>query len=59
MKVETNLKSGAFLQDAVNTVDKAAGQMGSFFSQAGQEANSFTTAVLDKTSSVYNCLVGS
>jgi hypothetical protein len=58
MKVETDLKSGAFLQDAVNAVDQAAGQVGSFFSQASQEASNLTSTVMDKTSSVYNCLAG-
>jgi len=58
MKVETNLKSGAFLQDAANTVGQAAGQVGNFFAQAGQEASSITSSLLDTTSSVYNCLAG-
>lgn len=56
MKVETNLKSGALLQDAANTAGQAAADVGSFFSKAGQQAQSLTSATVNKVTSVWNCL---
>lgn len=56
MKVETNLKSGALLQDAANTAGQAAADVGNFFSKAGQQAQNITSATVNKVSSVWNCL---
>lgn len=57
MKVETDLKSGAFLQSAANSAVQAANEVNSFVSKAGQQAQSFTHGVADKASNVWNCLV--
>lgn len=56
MKVETNLKSGALLQDAANTAGQAAADVGNFFSKAGQQAHNITSATVNKVTSVWNCL---
>ena len=56
MKVETNLKSGAFLQSAADGAVQAANEVGSFVTKAGQQAQTFTHAVTGKVGSVWNCL---
>jgi hypothetical protein len=56
MKVETNVKSGALLQDAANTASQAATEVGGFFTKAGAQAQSLTSAVTTKASNVWNCL---
>jgi hypothetical protein len=56
MKVETDLKAGAFLENAASTVNQAASEVGGFFSKAGQQAQSMTHGVSSKTTSVWNCL---
>lgn len=57
MKVETNLKAGNFMADAANTATQAAGDVGGFFSKAGQQAQGMTNNVTNKTKHVWNCLV--
>lgn len=57
MKVETDLKAGAFLQDATDTVSKAAGEVAGFFNKAGQQAKSVTDTVVTKSTNVWNALV--
>jgi hypothetical protein len=56
MKVTTNLKSGALLQDAANTAVQAAGEVGDFFTKAGSQAQSLTTSVTTKAANLWNCL---
>lgn len=56
MKVETNLKAGDFMENAANTMTQAANEVGGFFTKAGQQAKSFTSGVVNKTTSVWNCL---
>lgn len=56
MKVETNLKAGALLENAAHTATQAAGEVGGFFSKAGQQAQSFTSGVVNKTTNLWNCL---
>lgn len=56
MKVETDLKAGAFLSNALNSLGQATDEVGGFFSQAGQQAQSLTNAVVDKTVGVWNVL---
>jgi hypothetical protein len=58
MKVETGLKSGAFAQDAAAAASQAAGSVQNFFAQAGQQAQSLTSGVVGKASSVWSCLTG-
>lgn len=57
MKVETNLKSGAFLQDAASSATQAAGEVGSFFSKAGEQAQSLSNSVVHKATGVWNALI--
>jgi hypothetical protein len=58
MKVETGLKSGALAQDAAAAAGQAAGNVQSFFAQAGQQAKGLTNSVVDKTRSFWSCLTG-
>ncbi len=57
MKVETDLKAGAFLSNALNTLGQATDEVGNFFAQAGQQAESLTNTVVDKATGVWNALV--
>ena len=59
MKVETDLKVGAFLQDAAQSTGQALAPVGEFFSKAGDQAQSLTTTVVGKATSFWNCLTGS
>ena len=57
MKVETDLRSGAFVQDAAQTVSQAADQVGSVFTNASQQASDLTNTVVTKATAVWNALV--
>lgn len=57
MKVETNLKAGALLQDAAQTLGGAANQVATVFSNASQQAASMTDKVLTKSTAVWNALI--
>jgi hypothetical protein len=59
MKVETDLKVGQFLQEAAQTASQVAAPVGDFFSKASDQAQSLTTAVVNKATSFWNCLTGS
>ena len=59
MKVETNLKAGNVLQDAMQQAGNYTGKATNFVSQANQQAASFTTSLVDRTTSLWNCLTGS
>ena len=58
MKVETNLKSGALLDDAASAARQMAGNAGDYLSQASQQAKSLTSSVVNRTTAVWNALVG-
>jgi len=57
MKVETDLKAGALLQDAAQTLGGAANQVATVFSNASQQAASMTDKVLTKSTAVWNALI--
>jgi hypothetical protein len=57
MKVETDLKSGAFAQDAANAVSSAANQVASLVTNANQQAADLTNTVIRKSTAVWNALV--
>ena len=59
MKVETDLKIGATLQEVAQTTGQTVAPVGAFFSKAGDQAQSLTSTVVNKLSSFWNCLVGS
>jgi phage portal protein BeeE len=56
MKVETNLRSGALLQDAAAAATSAASSVQNFFSVAGNQAATMTNSLANKFTSVWNCL---
>lgn len=57
MKVETDLKSGAFVQDAAKTVGDVANSVAAVFSNAIQQAADLTNATIAKSTAVWNALV--
>jgi hypothetical protein len=57
MKVETNLKSGALLDNAASAARQLAGDAGNYLSQASQQAKSLTSSVVNKTTAVWNALI--
>jgi hypothetical protein len=59
MNVSTHLKAGNLLQDASQQAGNYAGQVSNFVGQANQQASSFTTNLVDKTTALWNCLTGS
>lgn len=56
MKVETGLRSGAAVDSAAQAASQAAGNVQNFFAQASQQAQSLTGKLVDKSTSVWNCL---
>jgi hypothetical protein len=59
MKVETDLKVGATLQEVAQSASQAVAPVGEFFSKAGDQAESLTTPVVEKVVTFWNCLRGS
>ncbi len=57
MKVETDLKSGSFLQDTAQQVSQVAGQVGTLFTNANQQAADLTQGMINKTTALWNALV--
>jgi hypothetical protein len=57
MKVETNLKSGSFLQDTAQQVSQVAGQVGTVFTTANQQAADLTQGMVNKANALWNALV--
>lgn len=57
MKVETDLKSGTFLQDTAQQVSQVAGQVGTLFTNANQQAADLTQGMVNKTTALWNALV--
>ena len=57
MKVETDLKSGSFLQDTFQQVSQVAGQVGTLFTNANQQAADLTQGMVNKTTALWNALV--
>lgn len=57
MKVETDLKAGAFLQDAAQTVGDAVNQVATVFTNANEQAAGMTDKILTKSSAVWNALI--
>ena len=57
MKVETDLKSGSFLQDTAQQVSQVAGQVGTLFTNANQQAADLTQGMVNKTTALWNALV--
>lgn len=56
MKVETGLRSGAATDNAAAAATQAASDAEKFFSQAGRQARNLTGQLVNKTTSVWNCL---
>ncbi|MBN1148970.1 MAG: hypothetical protein JXA78_17055 [Anaerolineales bacterium] len=59
MKVETDLRAGGVLESAVNQAGQAANQVTGFVGQANQQAESFTSNLVNSITSFWNCLTGS
>jgi hypothetical protein len=57
MKVETDLKSGSFLQDSAQQVSQVAGQVATLFTNANQQAADLTQGMINKTNALWNALV--
>ncbi|MCC6957315.1 MAG: hypothetical protein IT316_11025 [Anaerolineales bacterium] len=64
MKVETGIKSGAFAQDAAQIMEDVAGQVenvasqvAGFVTNANQQAADLSSAVVRKSTAVWNALV--
>lgn len=57
MKVETDLKSGSFLQDTAQQVSQVAGQVATLFTNANQQAADLTQGMINKTNALWNALV--
>jgi hypothetical protein len=57
MKVETDLKSGTILQDTAQQVSQVAGQVGTLFTNANQQAADLTQGMINKTTALWNALV--
>jgi hypothetical protein len=57
MKVETDLKSGSFLQDTAQQVSQVAGQVGTLFTNANQQAADLTQGMVNKSTALWNALV--
>ncbi len=57
MKVETDLKSGSFLQDATQQVSRAAGQVATLFTNANQQAADLTQGIINKSTALWKALV--
>ena len=57
MKVETNLKSGSFLQDTAQQVNQVAGQVGTVFTNANKQAADLTQGMVTKANALWNALV--
>jgi hypothetical protein len=57
MKVETDLKSGSFLQDSAQQVSQVAGQVATLFTNANQQAADLTQGMIKKTEALWNALV--
>jgi hypothetical protein len=57
MKVETDIKSGSFLQDTAQQVSQVAGQVATLFTNANQQAADLTQGTIVKTTALWNALV--
>ena len=58
MKVQTDIKSGGFIQDAVAQAGNVYDQSANFISKANQEAESVTKTVTNSASSAWDFLFG-
>jgi len=58
MKVQTDIKSGGFVQDAAAQAGNVYDQAASFVSKANQEAESVTSTVTNSVSSAWDFLFG-
>jgi hypothetical protein len=57
MKVDTDLKSGAFIQDAARMVGDAANTVVTAVGNANQQAADLTNKIISKGTAVWNALV--
>jgi hypothetical protein len=55
MKVQTNLKAGGLLQNAAAQAETAASQTADFVAKANSQAAGFTSSLVNKTTSLWNC----
>ena len=58
MKVNTDLKSGNMLEDAVQATSNLGGQVSRFFSTAQQQAEDVTSTVADTANAWWQSLTG-
>ena len=58
MKVQTDIKSGGFVQDAAAQAGNVYDQAASFVSKANQEAETVTSTVKNSASSAWDFLFG-
>jgi hypothetical protein len=59
MKVETGLIAGAVVQNAAEAASQTASNAQNFLAQATRQAQDITGTVMNKTTSVWNCLTRS
>jgi hypothetical protein len=57
MKVETDLKSGSFVQDTAQQVSQVAGQVATLFTNANQQAADLTQGMINKSTALWKALV--
>ena len=57
MKVDTALKSGAFVQDAARVVGEAANSVATALGNANQQAADLTNKIIAKGTAIWNALV--
>lgn len=58
MKVDTDLKAGNFINDAVDLVNQGVSEVTDFVSTADQQARALTTNVTNTAQSIWNSLTG-
>jgi len=57
MKVQTDLKAGAFLEDVAEVVTDTANQVTTVFTNAGEQAAGVTDKMVTKATAVWNALI--
>ena len=56
MKVATDLRAGSMLSDATQKAEQIVGQASDFITTANRQAESLTSSVTTKATSLWNCL---
>jgi hypothetical protein len=56
MKVQTDVRAGAVLEAATEQASAAANDVANFISTADQQATDLTTSLVNKATSIWNCV---